>query len=45
MWLSGVDKTTISQLERGLRLAKPITIKKLCDALEVKPRDLLEPHS
>jgi transcriptional regulator with XRE-family HTH domain len=38
---SGVDHSAISAIERGLRTPHPSTIKKLADALEIEPRELL----
>jgi transcriptional regulator with XRE-family HTH domain len=39
---AGVHRTEISQLERGLRLARVDTIAKLAAALEVDPGELFE---
>src|SRR5215211_3987226 len=38
---SGVAQNTISQLERGERMAMPSTVRKLADALGVEPSVLL----
>ena len=38
---SGVDRSTISNLEHGHRQAHPDTVRKLADALAVPPRDLV----
>ena len=42
--LSGVDRSTISRLERGHQLARPSTAKKLADVLpyECTPKDLMD---
>lgn len=40
--LASVHRTEISQLERGLRVARIDTLVKLRDALEVSADDLLE---
>jgi len=39
---ASVHRTEISQLERGLRLARADTIAKLSGALEVGPEELFE---
>ncbi|MGH2973402.1 MAG: helix-turn-helix domain-containing protein [Solirubrobacterales bacterium] len=39
---AGVHRTEVSQLERGLRLARADTIAKLSSALEVDPGELFE---
>jgi transcriptional regulator with XRE-family HTH domain len=39
---AGVHRTEVSQLERGLRLARADTIAKLSAALEVDPGELFE---
>jgi transcriptional regulator with XRE-family HTH domain len=39
---AGVHRTEVSQLERGLRLARVDTVAKLAAALEVDPGDLFE---
>jgi DNA-binding XRE family transcriptional regulator len=41
--LSGLNQTTISQLERGQRVARRRTIQKLAAALSVRPEELTEP--
>lgn len=38
---SGVAKATIARLEGGSFGAQPGTVRKLADALEVQPRDLI----
>lgn len=38
---SGANHSAISQIERGMRQPRPITIRKLAEALDVKPEDLL----
>lgn len=38
---ASVHRTEISQLERGLRLARIDTVAKLCGSLKVEPNDLL----
>jgi hypothetical protein len=42
-YLSGVNYVTISRLERGLAKARPATVEKLADALDVHPLDLYTP--
>lgn len=37
---AGVTQTTISLLERELRPAAPVTVRKLAKALRVRPRQL-----
>jgi transcriptional regulator with XRE-family HTH domain len=39
---ASVHRTEISQLERGLRIARIDTLAKLCGSLEVDPVELLE---
>jgi transcriptional regulator with XRE-family HTH domain len=39
---AGVHRTEISQLERGLRVARADTIAKLAAALEIDPGELFE---
>lgn len=39
---AGLHRTEISQLERGLRLARVDTVAKLAAALEINPGDLFE---
>lgn len=39
---ASVHRTEISQLERGLRIARIDTLAKLCASLEVEPADLME---
>lgn len=41
-WRAGLHRTEISQLERGLRIARADTILKLASALEVPVGDLFE---
>jgi transcriptional regulator with XRE-family HTH domain len=41
--LSGVHYVTISELERGKRAAHPSTVRKLANALGVRPVDLYTP--
>jgi transcriptional regulator with XRE-family HTH domain len=38
---ASVHRTEISQLERGLRIARIDTLVKLCGSLEVEPSELL----
>lgn len=38
---SGVNHSAISEMERGLRQPHPETIRKLAEALEVEPKELL----
>jgi transcriptional regulator with XRE-family HTH domain len=38
---ASVHRTEISQLERGLRLARIDTVAKLCGSLEAEPNELL----
>ncbi len=38
---SGVAQHTISDLESGKRGARPSTLRKLADALNVEPRELI----
>ncbi len=38
---SGVSRATIADLEAGKRGSQPRTLRKLADALGVKPKDLL----
>jgi transcriptional regulator with XRE-family HTH domain len=38
---ASVHRTEISQLERGLRIARIDTLIKLCGSLEVEPSELL----
>ena len=40
--LTAVHRTEISQLERGLRILRADTLVRLCAALEVDPKELLE---
>lgn len=41
-WRAGLHRTEISQLERGLRIARADTLLKLASALEVPVGDLFE---
>jgi transcriptional regulator with XRE-family HTH domain len=41
-WRADLHRTEISQLERGLRLARIDTLVKLCGALAVTPGELLD---
>ena len=41
-WRAGLHRTEISQLERGLRVARADTLLKLASALEVPVGDLFE---
>lgn len=41
-WRAGLHRTEISQLERGLRIARADTILKLASALEVPVDDLFQ---
>jgi transcriptional regulator with XRE-family HTH domain len=38
---ASVHRTEISQLERGLRIARIDTLAKLCSSLEVEPGELM----
>ena len=38
--ISGVDRSTITRLERGATRASPVTMSKLARALKVKPSAL-----
>lgn len=40
--MTGVAHDSISQLETGKREAQPKTIRKLAEALEVEPKELME---
>lgn len=40
--LASVHRTEVSQLERGLRVARIDTLAKLCGSLEVDPAELME---
>jgi transcriptional regulator with XRE-family HTH domain len=40
--MTGVAQDTISQLETGKREARPLTIRKLAEALSVEPRELMK---
>jgi transcriptional regulator with XRE-family HTH domain len=40
---AGVSKNTIHRLENGLNLAQGRTLRRLAEALEVEPSDLVEP--
>jgi transcriptional regulator with XRE-family HTH domain len=39
---ASVHRTEISQLERGLRIARIDTLAKICASLEVEPGELME---
>ena len=39
--ISGVDRSTITRLERGATRASPVTMSKLARALKVKPNTLV----
>src|SRR5215218_1380193 len=41
---SGVAHDTIGQIERGERLARPETVRKLAEALDVQPHILTSTH-
>jgi transcriptional regulator with XRE-family HTH domain len=41
-WRASVHRTEVSQLERGLRVARVDTVAKLAGALEVDPGDFFE---
>jgi XRE family transcriptional regulator, regulator of sulfur utilization len=41
-WRASVHRTEVSQLERGLRVARVDTVAKLAAALEVDPGDFFE---
>jgi transcriptional regulator with XRE-family HTH domain len=40
--IAGTTQVTISEIERGKRMAQPRTVRKLSDALGVEPRELIE---
>src|SRR5215208_1705975 len=40
---SGVSDDTISKIENGQRVARPSTLRKLADALDVSPQELRRP--
>ncbi len=40
---SGVGTSTINRLELGRQLARPSTVRKLADALDIAPGDLMAP--
>jgi transcriptional regulator with XRE-family HTH domain len=40
---AGLSKPTVNRVERGTRLARPSTVRKLATALGVDPVDLMEP--
>jgi len=40
--MTGVAQDTISQLETGKREARPLTIRKLAEALSVEPHELMK---
>jgi transcriptional regulator with XRE-family HTH domain len=42
---SGVQPGEVSRIERGMRDPKVSTLKRLADAVEVEPGDLLRPPS
>ena len=39
---AGVSHLTISQVEKGLRVPAPSTIKKMCDVLGIEVADVLQ---
>lgn len=39
--VSGVGVSTINRIERGLQLARPSTARRLAEALNVRPDDLM----
>ncbi len=39
---SGVAEATINRLERGLQLARYVTVRKLAEALGVAPEELVD---
>lgn len=39
-----MSQTTLSDLETGKTEARPSTVRKLAQALNVQPRDLIEPE-
>ncbi len=41
---SGVGTSTINRLELGRQLARPSTVRKLADALDIAPGDLMAPE-
>lgn len=41
-WRASVHRTEVSQLERGLRVARVDTVAKLAGALEVEPGEFFE---
>ena len=40
--MAGTTQASVSALERGERTAQPRTVRKLADALQVEPRELLQ---
>ena len=42
---SGVGTSTINRLELGRQLARPSTVRKLAEALDIVPADLMAPVS
>jgi transcriptional regulator with XRE-family HTH domain len=42
--MTGIAHDTISQLETGKREAQPRTIRKLAEALDVEPHELMKEH-
>jgi len=40
---SGVGTSTINRLELGRQLARPSTVRKLADALDIDPTELMAP--
>jgi predicted transcriptional regulator len=41
-WMIGIGRATISNLENEERTAQPRTVRRLAEALGVKPMDLLK---
>jgi len=42
---SGVGTSTINRLELGRQMARPSTVRKLAEALDIAPDDLMAPAS
>jgi len=40
---AGITRVTVARVEAGLEQPYPTTVRKLADALEVGPEDLMEP--
>jgi transcriptional regulator with XRE-family HTH domain len=42
---AGVTKLTISRIENGIKFPHPKTLRRLAEALEVEPSDLVSPET